>query len=72
MTLALDLKTWFKVTAYPIPKGTLWVKYEPNWTKGREDVPRTGDLGLTDGETDGQTDHYEEPAEWNPIKVKNI
>lgn len=27
MTLTVDLKTWFKVIARPLPKGTLCVKY---------------------------------------------
>lgn len=27
MTLTVNLKTWFKVIARPLPKGTLWVKY---------------------------------------------
>lgn len=36
MTLTVDLKTWFKVIARPLPKGTLCVKYESDWAKGRE------------------------------------
>lgn len=42
----------FKVTAHSLPKDTLWVKYEPEWAKGREDM-----LGkvISDGQTDGQT-----------------
>lgn len=30
MTLNFDLETLFKVTAHPLMKGTLWVKYEPD------------------------------------------
>lgn len=29
LTLTLDRETLFKVTARPLPKGTLWMKYEP-------------------------------------------
>lgn len=36
MTLTLDLETLFKVTAHPLSKGTLWVKYELNWANERE------------------------------------
>ena len=38
MTLTFDLEIWFKVTAHRLPKGTLWVKYEPDWAKEREDM----------------------------------
>lgn len=37
MNLTLDLNTEFKVTAHPLTKGNLLVKYEPNWTKGKYD-----------------------------------
>lgn len=37
-TLTLDLKTEFKLTASHLFKGTLWVKFEPDWAKGREDM----------------------------------
>lgn len=50
----LDLDTWFKLTAHPLPRGTLRKKYEPDWAKGREDMLHTRDLRLTDG----HTDHY--------------
>lgn len=29
ITLALYLKTSFKVILHPLPKGSMWVKYEP-------------------------------------------
>lgn len=38
MTIIIDLETWFKVTAHPFSKGTLWVRYEPGKAKGREDM----------------------------------
>lgn len=40
MAMTLYLQTSFKVTAYLMIKGTLWVKriYEPVWTKGRVDM----------------------------------
>lgn len=63
MTLSLDLETWFKVTAHPLPKDTLQVKFKPGWASGREDMPQTSDLGMTDGQKDGRTDHYRAPAE---------
>lgn len=55
MTLSFDLETWFKVTAHPLPRGTLWVKYpyEADWGKGRDDMLQTSDLGRKDGQTDG-------------------
>lgn len=36
MTLTLNLETWFKVTAHPLPKGALdmLMKYEPDWANG--------------------------------------
>lgn len=37
-TLTLDLETEFKLTASHLLKGTLWVKFEPDWAKGREDM----------------------------------
>lgn len=49
MTLTLDLESWFKVTEHTLNKGTLWVKFEPDWAKGREDMPQTSDLGWKDG-----------------------
>lgn len=36
MTLTVDLKTWFKVIARPLPKGTVGEVYESDWAKGRE------------------------------------
>lgn len=40
MTLTPDLETLFRVTAHPLTKG-MFVKYEPDWTKGREYIIRT-------------------------------
>lgn len=54
MALTLDLETFFKVIAHPLPKGTLWVKYEPGWAKRREYMLRTRDIGWTDGWKNGQ------------------
>lgn len=31
-------KNFIKVTAYPICRGILWVKYESNWAKGTHDT----------------------------------
>lgn len=36
VTLTLDLENSFNVTAHPLTKVTLWVKYEPYLTKRRE------------------------------------
>lgn len=33
-------------------KGTLWVKYQLGWAKGRENMPRMSDTGHTDGHID--------------------
>lgn len=46
MTFIFDLETWFKITAHLLPKGTLWVMYEPDGAKGREDMLRTNRVGL--------------------------
>lgn len=35
MTLAFSQETLFKATPHLLPKGTLGVKHEPHWTKGR-------------------------------------
>lgn len=43
------------VQGHPLPKVTLWVKYDPDWAKGREDILRQVNL---DGQMDGRTDHY--------------
>lgn len=34
VTLALDLQIQFKFAVYPLTKDILWVKFEPDWTKG--------------------------------------
>lgn len=52
--ITLTLKTWLKITAHPLSKGTLQVKYEPDWAKERKDMHQTSDLGWTDGRTDGR------------------
>lgn len=64
MTLILDLENWFKVTAYLLPKTTLYVKYEPDSAQGRDDKP--GQV-ISDGKTDGPTDHNRAPAKRGPI-----
>lgn len=44
MTLTLRPRNLIKVTAHASPKGTLlWVKFGPDWVKGREDMLRTTD-----------------------------
>lgn len=55
MILTLDLETWFKITAHPLPKGTLQVTYEPNWAKGREDMPQKM---ISDGQMDERTNRW--------------
>lgn len=63
MTLTFNLETLFKVTEHPLPKGTLCVRYEPDWDKGREAMLQTGNLGRMDRQTDGLTDYYRAPTE---------
>lgn len=41
MILTLDLETLLKVTAHPLPKRTMWVKYELEWTIGRKYMIQT-------------------------------
>lgn len=41
MTLTLHLQISFEVIAYILIKGIMWVKYEAEWSKGREDILRT-------------------------------
>lgn len=38
-----DLETWLKVTAYHLPKGALWAKYELDLAKGIKVLLRTRD-----------------------------
>lgn len=38
LTLLLDLETLFNVSLYSLPKGISWVKYDPYWTNGRENI----------------------------------
>lgn len=52
-----DLDPWPKnfiqdITAHSLPRSTLWVRFEPDWVKGIEDILLTSDLGWTDGRTD--------------------
>lgn len=57
MILDLDLETYSKVPAYLLPIGTLWVKFQLDLVKEREDMHRTRDLRRSEnGKTDGQTD----------------
>lgn len=49
--LTLELEIWFKITVHPLPKGTLWVKYEP----GGEKIYLGQDRLEMDRITDGQT-----------------
>lgn len=44
MILTLDLQISFKVFAYPLIKDTIWVKYEPDGSKGKEDMLPTRNL----------------------------
>lgn len=44
MTLTFDLEIWFKVTTYHLYKDTLWVKFETEQAKGREDILQRRDL----------------------------
>lgn len=43
MILTLDRETLFKVTAHSLPRGTLWVKYKPDWTKERKNLLQKSD-----------------------------
>lgn len=65
MTLTLNLETWFKVTAHPLPKGALdmLMKYEPDWANGTI-CPKK--LSLADRWMEGQTDHYKVSIERDP------
>lgn len=35
MTFTFDLETWIKVTARPLPKDSVYVKFKPDSAKGR-------------------------------------
>lgn len=61
MTLTLDFEKSFKVGAYLLTKGTLYVKYEPDLAKGREDMLQTGkrtDRLITKGRRAGPNYKY--------------
>lgn len=45
-------------TAHPLHKGTLWVKYELDWVKRRENYHRGSDFGRTDTTNEGCQMHY--------------
>lgn len=51
MTLTFDLEIWFKVTTYHLSKDTLWVKFEPEKAKGRDDILQRRDLNQTHKKT---------------------
>lgn len=36
MTFTFDLEIWFKVIAYPVHKNSVYVKYEPDLSTGKE------------------------------------
>lgn len=36
VTFKLDQETVYKVVKQPLPKGTLWKKYESNWSQGEK------------------------------------
>lgn len=76
LTVTLHLETWFNVTAHSLPKGTLWVKYTPDWVKVWEDVKRTWDLVRTEGRkigwTDWQTDIFSCPQSMHPHFVNSF
>lgn len=38
MTLTLDLQILFRITAYVLVKGILWVTYEPHWAQNEKDM----------------------------------
>lgn len=42
------------------------MKYKQDWVKGREDMLQTSDLEQTNGQKDGQIDHYRVPEEQGP------
>lgn len=70
--ITLTLKTWLKITAHPLSKGTLRVKYKPDWAKGREDGQeiRDGEMDVwMEGLAGGQTDHCR-ATKWNRIYLK--
>lgn len=50
MTFTFASESRFKVTAHNLPKDILWVKYESEWAKGKEDKLRK--KGREDGLTD--------------------
>lgn len=61
ITITLDLDTFFKVTTHPLAKDNLWVKYEPDWTRGgkkwsEQEIPDEQTDGRTDGRPDERTD----------------
>lgn len=62
MILTQDLEKWFMVTAHPVPKGTLWMKFEP-----RGDRICSGQVI-----SDGQVYHCMGPAEWGSNKSKMV
>lgn len=41
MTFTIDLETWFKHNAHPLPTSSMYMKYEPDRTKGREYLVQT-------------------------------
>lgn len=64
MTLILSMQSSFKVTVHLLNIVTLWIKYEPDWTKGMD-----GEYMLwTRVRTNGQTDHYMALKELCPNK----
>lgn len=57
ITLTLDLEFWFKVTTHPSPNDSLYLKYKPDWAKGKTKCPgQVISDGQTDRRTAGQTD----------------
>lgn len=65
MTFTLSLTIWLKVTEHHFPKGTVWSM--------RQIRPRVEKIcsgqAKSDGQMDGQTDHYKAPPERGPNYV---
>lgn len=44
-TQAVMIETLFRTTAQSIPEVSLWMKYEPDQTKEKENMLQTNDVG---------------------------
>lgn len=58
MTLSFHLEIWLKITAHPLPKGSLWVKYNSDWALRGEKI--CFGQAISHGQTEGRMEGWKD------------